>query len=313
MEKLNEKKIKELRHFIRLAIEDGNFVRAEEMLDELGDKQFSLDVALYKAIVEYKENKSEAKFEEIKDLLDKGASCERCFGHSYRYISDVVIQLSRSPETFDVMLEIMRRGGRFVSDYLDWDCFMFQYEEPGYGHGVNSYTIEGSYKMCTPEYLRIGYLATCYSFIRDFKNGKLENGAYNLSFACLETICDWPSPGRCFEAEETIGLFEKFGWDIKKDGRTDLVRKHEKICMEELNKIKNKIKSNPKLYCSDFEGRRIDRGTELIDAIDKFVEKVLAPENKVKSGGFSLIQKRKHSGDDSHFYHKDFPQEERVR
>lgn len=297
------------------AILDHEFSKAEEMLKGFGDEQLSLDVALYKAIVEYRENQTKAKFEEIEQLLDKGASPNREFlmpRTSYSCYFEAIALLTCSPKTLDVMLEMMRRKYSLYIDSFNYkgvmDCFMRQYEDnPSYGLGVNSHPIEEDYGICTPEYLRIGYLATCYNFIREFKENK---SLSNLEHRELQFISGYDS-----SSDERIDyVFERNGWDIKKDGRTELVRKHEKICMEELKKIKREIKLNPKSYYIDYgvEGRRYI-AKELIDTIDKVIEKILAPESKVKSKGFSSIFKRKHSGDDARSHHKDFPQEERVR
>ncbi len=266
-----------------------DFSKAEEMLNELGDERLSLDVALYKAIVEYKENKNEAKFGEIKDLLDKGANISQTIAsYSLSWV------FARSPEILDVMLEMMRRGIELGYGYENpRNCFVYYYNQMGFSPHVNPHSIKDCYGKLTPEYMRIAVLANCYAVLRNLKQTD-----YKYPFNQLV----WLSDNTYFS--EFKYDFEKNGWDVENDGRTDLIKEHEKVCIKELRKVKAHL--NPK-------SEEYRRNIEMInDFVDKFLASASKEIESVK-GASSSIFKRKHSGDDARSHHKDFPQEERVR
>ncbi len=271
------------------AVKAHDFSKAEEMLNELGDERLSLDVALYKAIVEYKENKNEAKFGEIKDLLDKGANISQTIA-SY----SLFWEFSTSPEILDVMLEMMRRGIELGYGYENpKNCFVYYYNQLGFSPHVNPQSIKDCYGKLTPEYMRIAVLANCYAVLRNLKQT-------DYKYPFNELI--WLSDNTYFS--EFKYDFEKNGWDVENDGRTDLIKEHEKVCIKELRKVKAHL--NPK-------SEEYRRNIEMInDFVDKFLTSASKEIESVK-GASSSIFKRKHSGDDARSHHKDFPQEERVR
>ena len=278
---------------IENAVMDHEFSKAEEMLNELGDEQCSLDVALYKAIVEYKENKNEAKFGEIKDLLDKGANISQTIAsYSLSWV------FASSPEILDVMLEMMRRGIALGYGYeYPKNCFVYYYNQLGFSSNVSPQLIEDSYGKLTPEYMRIAVLANCYAVLRNIKQTDCKDLFGELVWLGYEDLY----------FSEFKYNFEKNGWDIENDGRTDLVKEHEKICIEELKKVKAHL--NPK--SEDYR-----RNIKIInDFVDKFLTSASKEIESAKGASSSIFKifKRKHSGDDAHSHHKEFPQEERIR
>lgn len=278
---------------IEKAVMDHEFSKAEEMLNELGNEQCSLDVALYKAIVEYKENKNEAKFGEIKDLLDKGANISQTIAsYSLSWV------FASSPEILDVMLEMMRRGIALGYGYeYPKNCFVYYYNQLGFSSNVSPQLIEDSYGKLTPEYMRIAVLANCYAVLRNIKQTDCKDLFGELVWLGYEDLY----------FSEFKYNFEKNGWDIENDGRTDLVKEHEKICIEELRKVKAHL--NPK--SEDYR-----RNIKIInDFVDKFLTSASKEIESVKGASSSIFKifKRKHSGDDAHSHHKEFSQEERIR